>query len=159
MNGIDGFPLETGQNDEKPRGLRRFSIKALAEGGKLDLDRLSLAELYALRDEIDVKLPPTNLRDLNMEQELVMQYHRTKALQEETNQADDVPTNQRAQVANTVANTLQRVVDMQGKVYNAEQFRKMEAALARALRTLPIEAQNVFFEAYEKTIEEMASAA
>lgn len=150
-------PIDTG-NAQIPTGLKPFSLSNAMKEAVLDIESMEIGELLALRDKIDAKLPSTSLRDIDVEQEVLLQYYRVKALQDKTATADDVPTNQRAQVANTVANTLKEIVKMRSEVYNTEQFRKMEAALAKALRTMPEEAQNVFYETYEKVAQEMADA-
>lgn len=150
-------PIDAG-NTQFSSGLKPYSLANAEKKGEMDLDSLKVSELLALRDKIDAKLPATSLKDLDVEKEVLLQYVRVRELQEATTVALDVPTNQRAQVANAVANTLKEIVKMREKVYNSEQFRKMEASLAKALRTLPEEAQKVFYEAYERAAEEMADA-
>jgi hypothetical protein len=149
-------PIDTG-NPPKTGGLKPYSLGNTQKRPDLDLEAMDVSELLALRDKIDAKLPSTSLKDINVEQEVLLQYYRVKDLQEKAADAPDVPTNQRAQVANSVANTLKEIVKMREKVYNAEQFRKMEAALAKVLRTQPKEVQDAFFAAYEKSATEMAA--
>lgn len=144
--------------DSEEGGLKSYSLGNLAKNKGLSLDSMNLDELMALRDEIDAKLPKLTLKDINVEQEVLLQYNRSKLLQSEVAQAADIPANQRVSVANGVARLLNDIVKMQGEVYNAEQFRLMEAALAKALKSMPEDAQRAFYDAYQKTAEEMASA-
>lgn len=145
------------ENEAKPSGLKRYSLGNLAKEKNLDLDSMDLEELLALRDEVAAKLPVSALKDIDLEQELVLQFQRNKRLQTEVAQADDVPTNQRAQVSNSVRSGLMELIKLQQAVYNAEQCRKMEAALAKALRTLPEEAQRVFYDAYQREADKLAT--
>lgn len=155
--------LDLGPGNEsfepKPEGLKRFSLKNSGMAEKLNLASMPQVEILRLRDECNALLPPTSIKDLDMAKELAEQFHRVKILQQEAAEDDDTPTNQRAQVANTVASTLKALVNLQAEAYNVEQFRKMEAALVRALRTLPKPQQDEFFKAYGKAAEEMASEA
>lgn len=137
--------------------LRSYSLKNQKKTGDFDLKKLTTGELLQLRDEIDGLLPPMSLKSLNVEQEVIMQFHRLKALQTEVANEDGVPTNQRAQVANSVAKVLNEIVRIRNELYNGEQCRLMEAALAKALRSQPEAFQSAFFEAYGKTLEQMAT--
>lgn len=147
-------PIDTGEGFLE--GLKDYSLGNFAKDRGIPLDSMDLLELLALRDEIDAKLPKTTLKDVNVEQEVLLQYIRVKELQSHVAQDRSVPTNQRAQVSNTVAKCLSEIVRMRSEVYNTEQFRLMEAALAKALKTLPEAAQTVFYGAYQKIAEEMA---
>lgn len=118
---------------------------------------MSLDELLALRSEIDTLLPTVSLKDFNAQEEVLLQYHRIKALQAEVAVDQDTPTNQKAQVANTVARLLSDIIGMRNELYNTEQCRLMEAALAKALRGQTEDFRTAFFEAYKKTAEEMAN--
>jgi hypothetical protein len=152
-------PTEAENNEEtaqKPRGLKRFSLKTVGDHEEIDLDSLEIGELLDLRSKIDAKLPPLTIKDLNLEEELMLQFIRAKDLQSNIAKASDIPTNQKAQVANSVRATLSEIVKMQSELYSAEQFKRMEACLAKVLKTLPTEAQNAFFEAYGRAANELA---
>lgn len=148
-------PIDTGMSQLKDYG----QLKKPPKSAQKDLKSLNTGELLALRDEIDALLPPLSLKTLNAEQELLLQYLRVKELQTEVAGDDGTPTNQKAQVANSVANTLREITRLRNEIYNGEQFRLMEAALARALRSLPAETQQVFYTAYKKAAEDMATVA
>ncbi len=94
-------------------------------------------------------LPVTSLRDMNLEQELVIQYQNLKNLQSRTLEDPDVAPNQKAQVANSVGATLQSLAKMQGEMYSAERFKQIEMALITLLNTWPRETTVGFFAQYE----------
>jgi len=128
------------------------------------IDTLDLEGLLKLQAEIEAKLPPTKLADLDLERALMLQYHRTQALLAKTLDAGaDVPANQKAQVANSCAAVLQQIVKMQAELYNAERLKAIESVLIKVLKTLPKEAQELFVETYarmygEATLGGLASA-
>lgn len=149
-----------GSSISSPNGpeLKNYSLKVQMDSSKIILNAMNIAELLALRGEIDALLPSTNLKDFNAQEEVMLQYQRIKALQLEVSQDNNTPTNQKAQVANTLAKLLNDIVGMRNELYNTEQARLMEAALAKALRGQPEEFQAAFFAVYQKTAEEMANA-
>lgn len=117
------------------------------------LEALSLAELLELRASIDALLPPRKLSDLDIEEELLLQFARTKALYDRI--ADDVatPANQRAQVANSVTTIMDQLIKMQARLYSAERVKAIEQALIRVLRELGDEKLLArFFEVYERQL-------
>lgn len=105
-------------------------------------------EMLRLRSEIDRHLP-ARLGDLNLEQELLQQYVRVKALQDEVLADGDTPANQKAQVAGQVASTLQQLVKMQSEWNTSERLKEIEARLIKALDKVPHEYLEVFFAWYE----------
>jgi 3-oxoacyl-(acyl-carrier-protein) synthase len=117
-------------------------------------DALPLDQLLKYHAEIEQRLPPTALKDLNMERELLLQFHTVRALQTDTLGDDETAANQKAQVANTVASCLNKIVDMQNAVYNSERFKKVEQAIIRALDTLPEDAARLWLEQYMIILDE-----
>lgn len=114
------------------------------------LAELDTAGLLDLRGRIDAHLPALKLTDLNLETEIVLQYQRAKALLGRVIADTKIPTNQKAQVANSCMAILEQLVKMQGKLYSAERFKAIEQCLIKALKTLPREAQEKFFVDYER---------
>ncbi|MFA5387849.1 MAG: hypothetical protein WC322_05725 [Candidatus Paceibacterota bacterium] len=114
-----------------------------------DLALMTVPELLTLRSEIDQRLPATALRDMDLERELVLQYQRVVALQDDVMADSDTPANQRAQVSNSVAATLQHLVTMQSKFHTAERLKEIESRLIKALNKLPDGTVAEFFEWYE----------
>lgn len=114
---------------------------------------LPIDVLIEYRDEITKCLPPLALKDMNLEEELLLQFHAVRSLQNNVITDAELPLNQRAQVANAVANTLTKLIDMQESVYTQERFKAIEMALIRALGTLPEDAAKAFIDQYEKVLE------
>lgn len=114
-----------------------------------DLDSFSVAELLELRQQIESRLPASELSDMNLEQELVYQFLKVKELQDTGFREDRTPLNQKAQVANSVATTLDALVKMQKGVYTSERFKAIENFMIQALKKLPRETAEAFLEEYE----------
>ena len=123
--------------------------------GGLNLRLLTVPELMRLHDKVIAALPPTALSEMNLEKELLLQYHSVKALKNEvmdgnSAEAGAIPMNQRAQVANTVATALKALIDLQDKVYATERFKFVESLLIRSLTKLPEKTASKFLDEYEK---------
>jgi len=106
--------------------------------------------LLDLRGRIDAHLPALKLTDLNLETEIVIQYQQAKALLGRVIASDTVPTNQKAQVANSCTAILDQLSKMQIRLYSSERFKAIEQVLIKALRTLPTATQEQFFVDYER---------
>lgn len=114
------------------------------------IDHLSEGHLVLLRDRIDARLPPARLSNLNLEEELVLQLMRAKALQSDAFDDVDVAANQKAQVMNSVASTIGALVRMQTDLYNAERFKAIEAILLEAVKSMPTPQATKFLDEYER---------
>ena len=113
---------------------------------------LPIETLLKYFDEIRATLPSTKLVDMNMEDELLLQYQAVRALQNSIIDDDEVPANQKAQVANAVASVLSTLADLQNKTYSSERFKRIETLLVRHLSKLPEDTAAAFLEDYEKTL-------
>lgn len=136
-------------NDEKRQalinGVRNSRDQAMAI-----LKGLNEDDLQALSDVLAEMRPMKALSEMNLEHELIDQYEKVKTMQREVMTDTDVPANQRAQVVNAVAATLQQLIKMQTDFYNAERFKAIEALMIKAMRKLPKEAADEFLAEYEK---------
>ena len=108
--------------------------------------------LLQYRAEIDAALPATKLSDLNLEEELVIQYLETKALQASVIGDDETPANQKAQVANACSSILQQIVKCQAELHNAERFKTIEMILIKHMKRLPRDVVAAFLEDYERAV-------
>lgn len=113
---------------------------------------LPVSLLVKYRDEILQNLPPTELDKFNMEQELLLQYHCVRELQNEVISDETIPPNQRAQVANSVASVLNKIAELQTEVYTSERFKNIENLLVRTLSKLPEDLAAEFLDQYELLI-------
>lgn len=114
-----------------------------------DIQDWNVEELLNLRAEIDRLLPSTKLKEMDLEKELVLQYHKVVALQTRVLEDDRTPANQLAQVSNAVAGTLQQLVTMQAKFHTSERLKEIEGRLIKALNKVPKQYLEEFFEWYE----------
>lgn len=110
---------------------------------------LPLETLVKYLDEIRRHLPAGTLIEMDLEQELLLQYQVIRKLQSDVMDDADVPANQRAQVANAVAASLNKLVDLQNEVYSSERFKKVETILIRHARRMPEDLAKGFLEDYE----------
>ena len=131
--------------------IRGPSAKRAAEPGKWEI--YTVAELVRFRDEITRQLPATELSKLNLEEEVLLQYHVLREMQSEVLSSDEVPANQRAQVANSVASILKTLGDYQVALYTSERFKEIENLLIRHLSLLPEESAAKFITEYEQILE------
>jgi hypothetical protein len=113
------------------------------------LDPLEESELLELREAIQSRLP-TTLQEINLENELVLQYKSAKTLLNKVLNDDNVQANQKAQVQNSCAASLKELARLQTDLFTAERLKAIEQMLIRAIRTLPQETQVQFFNEYEK---------
>lgn len=110
------------------------------------------SQLLQLRAAIDARLGISNLSQMNIEQEILVQLATAKDLQTTTLNDRDVPANQKAQTINAVAAILKELVKMQNDLYNAERIKELESAMIQALKDAPDEVKDRFFERYERMI-------
>jgi len=113
-------------------------------------------DLIAYRDQILEALSnkgvALTLMDIDMEQELLLQYHSLRVLQSKVIESESVPVNQIAQVCNSLSGTLAKVSDLQNSTYDSERLKKIESILIRALRLLPEEPCAAFLDEYAKLL-------
>ena len=116
-----------------------------------DISGMDVVELLALRDEIDEHLPAKRLEDVNLAEELVLQFQKIKVLQTKTLDSN-TSAQQKAAVANACASSLQQLVRMQTELHTAERLKAIEQALIHVMRDQPEALQLAFFERYEKLL-------
>lgn len=136
-------------SEEKMAALRTATAPPASRKPTTTLAGLSEDELLLMRAEIDNLLPPQSMANMNMEQELVLQFKAVKRLQLDVIDDKDTPANQRAQVANAVAATLGQLVKMQADFYTSERFKAIEALMIRAMKTMPRPQAEKFISEYE----------
>lgn len=121
-------------------------------------------EDMGLRDVPEEKpqvLPPDymvehgSLKSLDLDGELYNAYAKAKNYLAIVQTDEDIPPNQVAQVFNTISAILKEIVKMQTDLYNAERVKKLEAAMLKAIKVAPKEAQLVFLEEYEAILRGM----
>lgn len=119
-------------------------------------DGMPVHELIKHRDDIDRRLPPLSLSELNLEEQMLLQYHSTRSLQSDVIAEESIPVNQRAQVANSVAASLAKLTELQETLYTTERLKAIERILIRSLRKLPEEVAEAFLVEYRAELERIS---
>lgn len=122
----------------------------VATRAKFNWSAMPVEELIRNFDEIKQHLPAIKLKDLNLESELLLQFHAVRALQNDVLSDDDVPPHQRAQVANSVSSVLVKLGELQSDIYSSERFKDIENILIGALVDLPEPQVVEFLAKYEE---------
>ena len=141
FNENEEFLLEKGVNSPKGAKKAPFNWKSLP-----------VSDLIRYYDEIREVLPPLSLDKMNLEEELLLQFHTMRALQNEVLNDTDFPLNQRAQVANSVASALGKLTERQSEVHTQERHKAIEALLIRHLNKLPEDVAEAFLKDYAKVL-------
>ena len=141
--------------DEKAAKERLNSLDSPQKPLGKTFSGMNLHELLAVRAEIDTYLPAQELKDVDIEGELLMQFHQTKALLASVIDDVDTPANQKAQLVNTCSSILSEITKSQTSLYNAERLKIMEQALINALKTVPDSISEAFLDNYERELERM----
>ena len=113
------------------------------------VDKLSEKQLMTLRHHLDNALQ-IEIGNLNLTEELGLQYRQGKdMLANIMKEGDNTPTNQKAQVFNSVQAQLEKIVRMRASVFSQERLKRFEAALLKVLEMKGNEKeQELFLELY-----------
>jgi DNA mismatch repair ATPase MutS len=136
--------------------LEDLSLSTPSKAHPTGLDDMTEEQLLDLRDALDLKLQ-VELKHLNMTEELGLQYRQGKKLLTLIQNDRGTPANQVAQLFNSVAGMLERIVKLQEMVYSAERLKAYEAAFLKAIETLPKEGKEAFFELYQQYLDQKGS--
>lgn len=115
-----------------------------------DISVMEIDELLELREEIDKHLPATKLSDVNLAEELVLQFQKVKHLQTKVLAEVKTSAQQKAAVANACAGALSALVKMQTELHNAERFKAIENLMIKYMRRLPLDVATEFLEEYAR---------
>ena len=91
------------------------------------------------------------LKDLDLEKELLNQYKKAQELLEFS---DGEPLNQKAQTLNSITNILQAIIKSQQDLYNIERLKTLETTLITVLQGFP-EIKHKFLDAYERELKKL----
>ena len=119
-----------------PQAVPVFRLSSMTEAARIDL-----------RQQIDDTLT-LKLEDLNLAEELALQFKQAKSLYADVVDDQTIAANQKAQVLNSCTSIIATITKAQAELYNAERLKKLEAATLKALKSLPKESQEGFFELY-----------
>ena len=123
-----------------------------------EIDHLGVADLLALRAQIEVLLPATDLGDLDLSKELVSHFLVVKELMNDSMDEESVQVNQKAQLINSCASILQQMAKSQADLYNAERIKKIEQSVIEALKQTDEDVIDRFFMIYEELLEKASDS-
>lgn len=127
-------------------------LDAMTVQDVFDVSALNLSELLAVKANVEARLPPRKLSEINLEEELILQWNQAKELQNNAISDNSAPLNQQAQAVNACSSAIKALVDAQEKYYNQERFKKIEQILIDTLKEMPQAAVDEFFKQYEERL-------
>lgn len=126
--------------------------------------------LFDLRNSGEVREPPpdgddnpislpdiddlsslTQLKDLNLEQQLLMQYQQAQALYNAVRTDRATPLNQKAQMLGTMLRITSQILSLQQELHNIETLKLLESTLVETLKEFP-EISGLFMARYEAAL-------
>lgn len=139
---------------EKDAISRQIAAKGIVKHE--NLLKMSPTELYHLRQEIDALLPAVKLTDMNLEEELVIQYQLAKTLQKSVmeNDSKGTPDKEKSQLLKNATATLQSLINLQSTVYTSERLKFVESCMRNAFEGVSLDIRTKFFESYEKLLKD-----
>lgn len=155
MSLVSKTPEEAFTGESAPSALQDFSLHKPKAAPKYDIDAMSDEDLLKLRDKIEAKLSGLSLSDIDLMKEMLIQLKKAKILQEKAEKEDETPLNQRAQVQNSISNIITRLAAAQTTLYDSERLKRLEAATIKCVKSLPKDAQDLFFSLYDVEIDKL----
>lgn len=142
---IDGLraPSTPGSTAPAPR------ILAVDQYLNEDLDQIPVPDLIDLYEAIRNALPAHKLQDIDLAQELVLQFMKVKDLQATTHSDLRAKASEKAAVANSVATILAHLTRLQTELHTAERFKLLENNMIRQFKKLPADVVEAFLDEYE----------
>lgn len=123
------------------------------------LETMSEVDLQELRHQVDLRLQ-LDLGNLDLAEELGLQFRQGKALLHEVQIDKDTPNSQKAQVFNSVRSMLSDIVKQQESVWGMERLKKIEIAIVKALSgdDVPADVRVRFFDIYGEYLKDANAA-
>ncbi len=128
------------------------SIQTMMRGGESPAEKLMSMgedELRDLRDAINVLLPEDTVANIDLQEELVGQYRKSRKLYDDVLTDPEVQANQKAQLANSLVAILAQMKKMQDDLMRDRTMQAIEAVLIDSIKTLPQEVRDTFYEECE----------
>lgn len=112
------------------------------------IGKLSQTQLMTLRHKIDMLLD-LDINQLNLVEELGLQFRQGKELLASIQNDSATPANQKAQVFNTLKGQLDKIIKQRGLVLSQERLKRYEAAFLKVLEGLDSDtARQTFMDLY-----------
>lgn len=115
-----------------------------------DVSLLSQSEIMNLMNRCREALPAMVLAEMNLEEELIVQYRTVQALQHDTLEDNFVEPNKKASVVNACGSALSQIVKLQTDLHTAERFKTIEGLMIKAIKKLPHDVLEEFLDEYER---------
>ncbi len=128
------------------------SIQTMLRKGESPVEKLMSMgedELRDLRDAINVLLPEDTVANIDLQEELVSQYRKSRKLYDDVLTDPDVQANQKAQLANSLVAILAQMKKMQDDLMRDRTMQAIETVLIDSIKTLPQEVRDAFYEECE----------
>jgi len=116
----------------------------------LDFSGYDVEALEAIQRKLAEILPSKTLLDVNLEHELLNLLRTGQQLMTAVLSDTDVPANQKAQVVNSLASTIDQLVRLQNSVYDSERVKRLEYVFTRTLKSLPTEVAEITLQTYKR---------
>ena len=129
---------------------KTISFDDNASNQRFHWSAMPLETLLRYKLEIEAHLPPTKLRDVDVEAELVTQLRLAQAFQARVIDDMEIPANQVVTAINSVSAVIEKLSKLQIELAAAENLKRMEAAFIKAVEGLPDEAIEKFFLSYDR---------
>lgn len=116
----------------------------------IDFSGYSIESLEAIQRTLAEILPSKTLLDVNLEHELLNLLRTGQQLMTTVLSDVDVPANQKAQVINSLASTIDQLVKLQNSVHDSERVKRLEYVFIKTLKSLPTEVAESALQAYQR---------
>ena len=133
-----------------PKQKDRPKMTMALPADSINLAGFNLQDLLKLKSRIEERLPCLN--DLDLQQELVLQFASAKSMLADAQDDKKTPLNQKSQIINTASSLLKQLAEMQIKLYSAERNKALELCLIDILKEADPEDRDAFMEEYERRL-------
>lgn len=116
----------------------------------IDFSSYPTESLQAIQRTLASLLPSKTLLDVNLEHELLELMRDGQKLLRDVLADDAVPANQKSQVLNSLASTLDQLAKLQNSIHDSERVKRLEHVFIRTLKSLPAEAAEIALQAYQR---------
>lgn len=108
------------------------------------LNQMSESELMSVRHDLDLRLA-ISIEQLNLTEELSLQYRQGKTMLDRVVNDDQVPANQVAQIFNSTQAQLEKIIRLRAQIFSQERLKRFEGAFLKVLELAATDEQRVQF--------------
>lgn len=111
------------------------------------------ADLLDLRHYIDTRLH-LDIADINLVDEISVQFRQAKAMMDQVQKDNTIPTNQKAQLFNSLRSQLDQIFKQQVAIWSMGRLRDIETATVKACKLMTAEQKEAFMSVYGRYLKE-----